>query len=195
MVLTTGATCLGVIVLRIHHQGRRGIPVPPYLRKLGQWMALGQCEVLECPAISKREYFFFRGFAPRKTEYCYNIKEELRSSKGSKGTQVALSFDLFKKSSNNPNEDLNKRERHPSTPRFPPKAKVETETCSVTASDSGKKGPISPFLKVSRCTPDNSDMEDSPLNPVPDCPPSPAKKRWLKVGKKVESDLMKKEVK
>ena len=40
MVLTTGATCLGVIVLRIHHQGRRGIPVPPYLRRLGQWMAV-----------------------------------------------------------------------------------------------------------------------------------------------------------
>ena len=40
MVLTTGATILGVIVLRIHHQGRRGIPVPPYLRKLGQWMAV-----------------------------------------------------------------------------------------------------------------------------------------------------------
>ena len=98
---------------------------------------------------------------------------------------------MFKKSSNNPNEDLSKRESHPSTPRFRPKAKVETETCSITASDSGKKGPISPFLKVSRCTPDNSDMEDSPLNPVPDCPPSPAKKRWLKVGKKVESDIKK----
>ena len=27
MVLTTGATILGVIVLRIHHQGRRGLPV------------------------------------------------------------------------------------------------------------------------------------------------------------------------
>ena len=133
----------------------------------------------------------FRGFAPRKTDYCYNIKEELRSSKGKSSTQEAFSFNMFKKSSNNPNEDLSKRESHPSTPRFRPKAKVETETCSVTASDSGKKGPISPFLKVSRCTPDNSDMEDSPLNPVPDCPPSPAKKRWLKVGKKVESDIKK----
>ena len=40
MVLTTGATCLGVIVLRIHHHGSRGIPVPPYLRRLGQWMAV-----------------------------------------------------------------------------------------------------------------------------------------------------------
>ena len=65
MVLTTGATILGVIVLRIHHQGRRGLPVtckekrltsehylqkystiyvypqvPPYLRRMGQWMAV-----------------------------------------------------------------------------------------------------------------------------------------------------------
>lgn len=98
-----------------------------------------------------------------------------------------MSFNLFKKS-NNPNEEH--KEGHPSTPRFRPKAKVETETCSVT-SDSRKKGPISPFLKVSRCSPDNSDMEDSPLNPLPDCPPSPAKKRWLKVGKKVEADIKK----
>ena len=36
MVLTTAATVLGVIVLRIHHQGRRGLPVPPYLRRLGK---------------------------------------------------------------------------------------------------------------------------------------------------------------
>ena len=99
-----------------------------------------------------------------------------------------MSFNLFKKSSNNPNEEH--MEGHPSTPRFRPKIKMDTETCSVT-SDSRKKGPISPFLKVSRCSPDNSDMEDSPLNPLPDCPPSPAKKRWLKVGKKVEADIKK----
>ena len=36
MVLTTAATVLGVIVLRIHHRGRRGLPVPPYLRRLGK---------------------------------------------------------------------------------------------------------------------------------------------------------------
>ena len=98
---------------------------------------------------------------------------------------------MFKKTTNNPKEE--KKTIQQSTPRFRSKSKWETETCSVTASDSVRK--IPPFLKVSQCTSDNSDMEDSPLNPVPDCPPSPAKKRWLKVGKKVESDLMKKEVK
>ena len=113
-----------------------------------------------------------------------------------------MPFNMFKKTTNNPKEE--KKTIQQSTPRFRSKSKWETETssvkskwetetCSVTASDSVRK--IPPFLKVSQCTSDNSDMEDSPLNPVPDCPPSPAKKRWLKVGKKVESDIMKKEVK
>ena len=40
MVLTTAATVMGVIVLRIHHQGRRGIPVPLYLRRTAQYVSL-----------------------------------------------------------------------------------------------------------------------------------------------------------
>ena len=36
MVLTTAATVTGVLILRIHHQGRRGIPVPQYLRTTAQ---------------------------------------------------------------------------------------------------------------------------------------------------------------
>jgi len=40
MVLTTAATVTGVLILRIHHQGRRGIPVPQYLRTTAQWLAV-----------------------------------------------------------------------------------------------------------------------------------------------------------
>ena len=35
-----GIALLGVLLPRIHHHGSRGIPVPPYLRRLGQWMAV-----------------------------------------------------------------------------------------------------------------------------------------------------------
>merc|ERR1719192_2540878 len=78
MVLTTAATVLGVIVLRIHHQGRRGILVPPYLRRLGKWMALVTCS--KYPPVEEKLANLTRGnhsFLPRNDSYCYNIKEEL----------------------------------------------------------------------------------------------------------------------
>merc|ERR1711974_451001 len=39
MVLTTTATVLAVLVLRVHHQGRQGLPVPPAVRAMAWWMA------------------------------------------------------------------------------------------------------------------------------------------------------------
>ena len=36
MILTTAATCTGVVILRIHHAGRQGVAVPKYLRSIAQ---------------------------------------------------------------------------------------------------------------------------------------------------------------
>ena len=40
MAVTTAATIMGVIILRIHHMGNRGIPVPGRLRSLARVLAL-----------------------------------------------------------------------------------------------------------------------------------------------------------
>ncbi|XP_023334794.1 uncharacterized protein LOC111706215 isoform X3 [Eurytemora carolleeae] len=96
MVLTTAATVLGVIVLRLHHQGRRGIPVPNYLRTVARWMAFfsyssyppieKQLENLNkgtysLPCEDLQPFWNFddfndienRSVAP--DDYCYNIKD------------------------------------------------------------------------------------------------------------------------
>jgi len=78
MVLTTAATVLGVMVLRIHHQGRRGIPVPIYLRKMAQWMAV--MTFYKYPPIEKQLENLNNGiYSPgiRSEPYTYNIKDKL----------------------------------------------------------------------------------------------------------------------
>ena len=40
MGVTTAATIMGVIILRIHHMGNRGIPVPARLRALARVLAI-----------------------------------------------------------------------------------------------------------------------------------------------------------
>jgi len=78
MVLTTAATVLGVMVLRIHHQGRRGIPVPIYLRRMAQWMAV--MTFYKYPPIEKQLENLNNGiYSPgiRSEPYTYNIKDKL----------------------------------------------------------------------------------------------------------------------
>merc|ERR1719391_1175277 len=78
MVLTTAATVLGVMVLRIHHQGRRGIPVPIYLRRIAQWMAV--ITFYKYPPIEKQLENLNNGiYSPgiRTEKYTYNIKDKL----------------------------------------------------------------------------------------------------------------------
>jgi len=78
MVLTTAATVLGVMVLRIHHQGRRGIPVPIYLRRIAQWMAV--MTFYKYPPIEKQLENLNNGiYSPgiRSEKYTYNIKDKL----------------------------------------------------------------------------------------------------------------------
>merc|ERR1719150_1052786 len=128
MVLTTGATILGVIVLRIHHQGRRGLPVPPYLRRMGQWMAV--ITFSNYPPVEAQLANLTTGHAfgppPRKETYCYNIKEELRDyGKG----KDSLNFSLLKKTVGNPVQE--RKMNHASNTakkvaRFRPRATVET---------------------------------------------------------------------
>ena len=126
MVLTTAATVLGVIVLRIHHQGRRGILVPPYLRRLGKWMAMVTCS--KYPPVEEKLANLTRGtnpFLPRNDSYCYNIKEELRDFNG-KSSSDRMSFNIFKRTSSQTRKNL-----PPNSPRYRPKSRlksVETET-------------------------------------------------------------------
>jgi len=75
MVLTTAATVLGVIVLRIHHQGRRGIPVPLYLRTVARMMAV--VSFARYPPVEKQlENLNNANYKSLpQDDYCYNIKE------------------------------------------------------------------------------------------------------------------------
>jgi len=95
MVLTTAATVLGVIVLRIHHQGRRGMPVPPYLRKTAQFVAV--IVFYKYPPVDKmlenlNNGLYSPGTAPSK--YVYNIKDQLADS-GRTKSRRHLSFKPF----------------------------------------------------------------------------------------------------
>jgi len=102
MVLTTAATVLGVIVLRIHHQGRRGIPVPLYLRTAAQWMAW--VTLYKYPPIEKQLENLNNGlYSPgiRREPYTYNIKDKLGST-GSESFSKKMSFlQMQKKNSKN----------------------------------------------------------------------------------------------
>jgi len=78
MVLTTAATVTGVLILRIHHQGREGIPVPQYLRTTAQWCAV--LSFSSYPPIEKQlenlNNGLYRG-VPLSQSYVYNIKDKL----------------------------------------------------------------------------------------------------------------------
>ena len=70
--------------------------------------------------------------------------------------------------------------------RFRPRASVET--VSETGGGRGEAG-------AWPGSPDTSDLEDTPLNPAPSAAPaSPAKLRWKKVTKNLDTDSKKKEV-
>ncbi|XP_023332575.1 neuronal acetylcholine receptor subunit alpha-7 [Eurytemora carolleeae] len=75
MILTTAATVLGVIVLRIHHQGRRGVPVPIYLRTMAKWMAVLTWS--KYPSVENQLESINSGSfrCSEKDPYCYNIRE------------------------------------------------------------------------------------------------------------------------
>jgi len=94
MVLTTAATVTGVLILRIHHQGRRGVPVPTYLRTTAQWCAVLSFNTY--PPVEKQLENLNNGLyqpAPRNERYCYNIKDKL----GEYGKKPQMNFPLFSK--------------------------------------------------------------------------------------------------
>ena len=74
MIVTTAATIMGVIILRIHHQGRRGNPVPPKLRAIAQILA--KITWLNYPNTDQNLKDLEDGMYQReaKDSYQYNIK-------------------------------------------------------------------------------------------------------------------------
>jgi len=188
MVLTTAATVMGVIVLRIHHQGRRGIPVPLYLRRTAQWMAV--VTFYRYPPIEKQLENLNNGMysaVPQSSSYCYNIKEELRE--GKKNSMPFRRPKMGKKKSPTETKGF-VNNKLANSPRFRPKAKMNT----VSECENSNKKPV--FPKVSNNK--NSDNEYSDIKTedeeTPMQKPKPAM-LWKKVSKNVEEEASKKEEK
>ena len=150
---------------------------------------------------------FYRGFSPRGGDnYCYNIKEELRSSQGKTSASDRFNnLNLFRRTSNNPIQE--RKEAHntsntktaSNSTRFRPKSKIET----VTEKESHKSENCEPrknnfmlkTLNVSQSANDNDDSEceETPLNPSNN-PPSKTKPKsglWMKVSKNLDSPVLK----
>eukprot|EP00092_Neocalanus_flemingeri_P031622 GFUD01034340.1.p1 GENE.GFUD01034340.1~~GFUD01034340.1.p1 ORF type:complete len:436 (+),score=85.73 GFUD01034340.1:128-1309(+) len=191
MVLTTAATVLGVIVLRIHHQGRRGIPVPAYLRRLAQWMAL--VTFYKYPPIEKQLENLNNGMysaVPQSDSYCYNIKDEL----GGSGKKKGIPFQKAKNPSKSgiiKEKKLQPNGRPANSPRFRPKSKVNSVS---ECENSAKKGLVSPKVTHNKDSENEySDIktedEDQTLQK-----PKPSM-LWKKVSKNVEDESKKKEEK
>merc|ERR1711892_1199031 len=75
MVVTTAATIMGVIILRIHHKGSRGVPVPPKLRVLAKLLAIASWS--SYPDTEQQLKDLEKGvFQAEATDnYQYNVKE------------------------------------------------------------------------------------------------------------------------
>jgi len=194
MVLTTAATVMGVIVLRIHHQGRRGIPVPAYLRTMAQWMAL--VTFYKYPPIEKQLENLNNGMysaVPQSDSYCYNIKEQLGDF-GKKKKRVPFRKPSFGKKEQTKSEALFEKKgltngRPANSPRFRPKSKLNSE-----CENSSKKSMMFPKVADNK----NSDNEYSDIKTedeeTPLHKPKPAM-LWKKVSKNVEEESKKKEEK
>jgi len=194
MVLTTAATVMGVIVLRIHHQGRRGIPVPLYLRRTAKWMAW--MTFYRYPPIEKQLENLNNGMysaLPQSSNggYCYNIKEELSGKKKTpkpfnkptfgkkRQTKVASSIDVKGLANGRPGN----------SPRFRPKSKVN----SVSECENSRK---SAFLRVTDTKASDNEYSDVKTEDeeTPLQKPKPGL-LWKKVSKNVEEESNKKEEK
>eukprot|EP00090_Calanus_glacialis_P022134 TRINITY_DN34156_c0_g1_i1.p1 TRINITY_DN34156_c0_g1~~TRINITY_DN34156_c0_g1_i1.p1 ORF type:complete len:596 (-),score=103.65 TRINITY_DN34156_c0_g1_i1:68-1855(-) len=194
MVLTTAATVMGVIVLRIHHQGRRGIPVPLYLRRTAQWMAL--VTFYRYPPIEKQLENLNNGMysaVPQSDSYCYNIKEELGAGKKRSSMPFNKLMPAKKKS---PKCALDKKGlvngKLANSPRFRPKSKVN----AVYECENSNKKSISVFSKTTDSK--NSDNEYSDIKTEDEETPLQKPKPsmlWKKVSKNVEEETNKKEEK
>merc|ERR1719233_2296372 len=81
MVVTTAATIMGVIILRIHHKGSRGVPVPPKLRVLAKVLAIITWS--NYPDTEQQLKDLEKGvFQPEVTDnYQYNVKEYKRRTR------------------------------------------------------------------------------------------------------------------
>ena len=180
MVLTTAATVLGVIVLRIHHQGRRGILVPPYLRRLGKWMAMVTCS--KYPPVEEKLANLTRGnnsFLPRNDSYCYNIKEELRGFSG-KSSSDRMNFNIFKRTSNETKKNL-----PPNSPRYRPKSRLKSAEVETEISEA--KNLQVPHLALSISDQESQsdlDLEETPLK----LNKKPRPGLWKKVSKNIEGE-------
>ena len=75
MGVTTAATIMGVVILRIHHMGNRGIPVPLRLRALARLLAV--ITRSSYPDTERRLADLERGVyqSQAKDSYQYNVRE------------------------------------------------------------------------------------------------------------------------
>merc|ERR1712223_621503 len=75
MFVTTAATIMGVVILRIHHQGRRGSPVPPNLRKVAKALAFLTRSSYPDTLHKLQDLEEGRYRSEAKDSYQYNIRE------------------------------------------------------------------------------------------------------------------------
>ena len=138
--------------------------------------------------------------------YCYNIKEELRSGQGKSSSDRFNNLNLFRRTSNNPIQE--RKEGHntsntktaTNSTRFRPKSKIETVTEKEVSSSMGKTENCEPrknnFVLKTISAPqndiDDSDFEETPLHPP--SPPAKTKQKtglWMKVSKNLDSPVLK----
>jgi len=77
MILTTAATVLGVISLRIHHNGQRGVPVSPRLRAVARWLAA--LSFSHYPMVERQMDNITKGCSHSKQykdKYIFNIRDQ-----------------------------------------------------------------------------------------------------------------------
>lgn len=127
MVLTTAATVFAVIILRIHHHGRRGLPVPPYLRTLFQWLAILSFSTY--PSTDKLLEELQKGgySALPQDDYVYNIKDEL--SKGPRKSKSAMFKKGFMQMNMKPRRKVSESKKEAENrPAFPIKSNQTIKT-------------------------------------------------------------------
>jgi len=211
MVLTTAATVTGVLILRIHHQGRRGIPVPQYLRTTAQWLAVLSFNTY--PPIEKQLENLNNGlYQPgmRSEKYCYNIKDKL----GDYGRKPQISFPTFSKAKKPVLSAFRHKEkpvkksksyvdlRYPKpvySPRFRQKTRKVSEgggsrTFNEVNELKGIANGCCPRIRISDTETSDVKSEDEEKKPIK-TPTSSfrGKSLWKKVSNNVEEEHKKKE--